>query len=719
MLQKASTSYKNMKYFTYCLKRNIPIFIIFGLYFILTLGFYFSKYIMSSGQGISSYYYTYSILSVFDTYIISIIALIAAILNFKFLSSRKMSDIYYSVPISKGGLFWCNYFSGLFSIFIPHIFLRSPLLAIIFKGDNTDLETYLDNIANSWKIFASQTVSLLLAYAIAVFFVVNFGKILDLCIYYISFGLLLRTVFSVVIGVLNNNIAGIVSSTDFLTNTSQYSILYGTAAGMTTYFWVYILLWVAISAAAFLLFRIRKSECCETVFAFSYFKVVISVTAALILGLFILFVFSGGKYDLHSLLVFSPFYFFGAIVAFLGTLVLSKRSFNVLNKQLYFFAIPCVAFVVLISYLVSGGFGRATYIPKIDEVESVSITRYVGETSNQYYDYYSDEDYVGKNIKFSQVLYQENNIIYTEKAAIKTVMEFHKSLLDEFEKYNYNTLEVTASEGYQYTNYHPTIIYKLKDGTTVQRQYNYLPSGWQNDKFDAMITLKEPETSDLIALENYLLKNNIGDVECTYSSAFPLSEFVCKQNKIKIGKNDFIKLLKTIYQEEKYLYYSEDINTAKDYMEIKITDDKFNSYFGNLIKNGSLIIRDYHPKTIKLLKKLGFKEPANSYEDLDFSDIYAELIDVDSAEVNGVCVTDGFIIEGRNKSGIEKLDYGYLGNGFSVFEEEQVETILKSATSVHQAWSAYAVRFTMGDSQNSKIYFVSNDVLKDLQINPF
>ncbi len=718
MLQKPSTSYKNMKYFTYCLKQNIPIFIIFGIYFIMTLGFHFSQYITSSSQGISSYYYAYSILSVFDTYIISIIALIAAILNFKFLTSRKMSDIYYSVPISKGGLFWCNYFSGLFSILIPHILLRSPLLAIIFKGDNTDLETYLGNIANLWKIFGSQTASLLLAYAVAVFFVVNFGKILDLCIYYISFRLLLPTVFRAVIGVLNNNIAGIVSSASFLTNTSQYySILYGTATGIITYFWVYILLWVAISAAAFLLFRIRKSECCETVFAFSYFKVVISVTAAFILGIFVLFVFSGGKYDLRSLMVFSPVYFFGAIVAFLGTLVLSKRSFNILNKQLYFFAIPCVAFVVLISYLVSGGFGRAAYIPKIDQVESVSITRYIGESTNQYYDYYSDEDYVGKNIRFSQVLYQENNIIFTEKEAVKTVMEFHESLLDEFKKYSYNTLEVTTSEGYQYSNYHPTIIYKLKDGTTVERQYNYLPSGWQNDEFDAMITLKEPETSDLVALENYLLKNNIGDVECTYSSAFPLSEFVCKQNKIKIGKNDFIKLLKTIYQEEEYLYYSDDINTVKDYMEIKIVDEQFNASFGNLIRNGCLIIRDNHPKTIKLLKKLGFKEPEKSYEDLDFSDIYAELISVDSAEVNGLCVTDGFVIEGKSKSEIEGLRFGYIGDGFSVFVEEQVETILKSATSIHQDWGGYAVRFTMGDSKNSKIYFVSNDVLKDLQID--
>ena len=716
MLQKPLTSYKNMKYFTYCLKRNIPIFIIFGLYFILTLGFQFSQWLKVSSV-ITSYYYTYSILSAFDTYIILGIALVAAIINFKFLSSRKMSDIYYSVPISKSALFWCNYFSGLAAIIIPYFLLRSPLLSIIFKSENIDQQTYIDNINSLWGIFAFQIISLLLAYAVAVFFVVNFGKILDLCIYYISFSLLLPTVFSTVVGVLNNNIVGFTSSSDFLTNGTKYITLNGTATEKTIYLSVYIVLSIAVSLVAFVLFRKRKSECCENAFAFDYFKVVISVTASLVFGIFTLVIFLGGKYDLNSLTVFSPFFFFGAIVAFLGTLVLSKRSFNILNKQLYFFAIPCVAFAVLISYLASGGFGRAAYVPEISEVESVSITRYIGESTNQYYDYYSDEDYVGKNIRFSQVLYQENNIIFTEKEAVKTVMEFHESLLDEFKKYSYNTLEVTTSEGYQYSNYHPTIIYKLKDGTTVERQYNYLPSGWQNDEFDAMIALKEPETSDLVALENYLLKNNIGDVECTYSSSFPLSEYICKEEKIKIGKNDFIKLLKTIYQEEEYLYYSDDINTVKDYMEIKIIDEQFNASFGNLIRNGCLIIRDNHPKTIKLLKKLGFKEPEKSYEDLDFSDIYAELISVDSAEVNGLCVTDGFVIEGKSKSEIEGLRFGYIGDGFSVFVEEQVETILKSATSIHQDWGGYAVRFTMGDSKNSKIYFVSNDVLKDLQID--
>lgn len=718
MLQKPLTSYKNMKYFTYCLKRNIPIFIIFGLYFILTLGFQFSQWLKVSSV-VTSYYYTYSILSAFDTYIISVIALVAAIINFKFLSSRKMSDIYYSVPISKCALFWCNYFSGLAAIIIPYFLLRSPLISIIFKSENVDPQTYIDNINSLWGIFAFQTISLLLAYAVAVFFVVNFGKILDLCIYYISFSLLLPMVFSTVVSVLNNNIVGFTSSTDFLTNGTKYITLNGTATEKTIYLFVYIVLSIVASLVAFLLFRKRKSECCENAFAFDYFKVVISVTASLVFGIFTLVIFLGGKYDLNSLTVFSPFFFFGAIVAFLGTLVLSKRSFNILNKQLYFFAIPCVAFAVLISYLASGGFGRAAYVPEISEVESVSITRYVGEPTNQYYDYYSDEDYIGKNIKFSPVLYQENNIVFTEKESIKTVMAYHKSLLKEFEKYHYNVNEVISSEDYNHTiEYRPTIIYKLKNGTTVKRQYNYLPNDWQNDEFDAMIALKEPETSDLVALENYLLKNNIGDVECTYSSAFPLSEFVCKQNKIKIGKNDFIKLLKTIYQEEEYLYYSEDINTAKDYMEIKITDDKFNSYFGNLIKNGSLIIRDYHPNTIKLLKKLGFKESAKSYQDLDFSNIYAELIDIDSAEVNDICITDSFVIEGKSKSEIEKINYGYYGNGFSVFNEEHVETILKSATSVHQAWDAYAVRFTKDDSEKSKIYFISNDVLKDLQIEP-
>ncbi len=725
MLQETSTSYKTQKYFGYCLKKNILFSIICAVCFILTSSLQFSQINVGiyAKTSLFSNIYGYGLIGYFDTCIIWGIALVSAILNFRFLFSQKLSDIYYLVPIRKNIMFWCNYFSGLLAIIIPFILFRSPILNIILKDGNADpavQEAYLGNLNSLWMNFAVQTLSLLLAYAVAVFFVVNFGKILDLCIYYFSLRFLLPTAMRVVYYILNTGMAGIESENSHWMYGLNNVLINGETADKMLGFVLYLLAIAAFSVGAFFLFRIRKNERYETAFAFNYFKPVMMVVASLVLGFCgISILLLSEKYNAQSLAVFTPVFFIGAAVAFVGTLMLSKRSVNILDKHLYYFAVPSMLFVVLLAYVGTAGFGRAAYIPKISQIESVSITKF--EDSDPYWeeDYLNQiKDFTGKNIVFDAEVHKGTELIFTRDEAIKTVREYHKSLLGELDKYHYDVTKITNNEEFAQDTYAPTITYKLKNGKTVTRRYTCLSKLWRKDEFYKMISLEESGDRNKAVFKDYLSKLDIGNVNCEYYPSFPLSEFVCEKKNLSLKKEDFIELLTTIYAEEE-LFYSEVYNTAKDYMEIKISSSEFNSSTGDLIKNNSLVIKDNYPKTIELLNKLGLKPSQNNYEGLDYNNIKAELITIDQAVANNVCKVDqayGNVIEGNSKEIVAETDFGYIQSYTSVEDASLVEKLVKSAVSCYQNGDCRAVKFIKDGQYVSKVYFISNEVLNELGI---
>ncbi len=480
MAQKTSASFSRSKYFKFLLKKNLPLFIAYSVYLL----FFVSVNLISSLRSpTSSYVYpAYSTVYYLSAYLTApitiVIALMSAIANFKFFTSRSECDIYFSIPITRTSLFFSNYSAGLLTLCIPNLLFNNLLVSVFvnyskLSGAALSQEQYLQTITGGLMQTVMSFVTLAAAYTLAVFFAVNIGKVFDICFYYLILIFVVPIGFTLFMRVMNNNLLGITPNTFYYSSvlsllspfslfTLPYSLV-AVSGTVTTQAWITWTVWMIIYIAvillilgiSYLLFRIRKTEKVQTPFAFEYFKILLSVVISICLGLIVSMAVSGGKIDISSLAISAPAFIVSSCVAYLGCMAIAKRSFLIFDRKLLYLCIPVAVYFTLFCYSATGGFGKVTYVPSLNEVAKVSITKY------QPYDYYSSEYQNSlqpfrdvKNIQFDKTVYREvayeidptfneNSLTVEDPESIQTIIAFHKSILEHYKKFDYNLSAVT------------------------------------------------------------------------------------------------------------------------------------------------------------------------------------------------------------------------------------------------------------------------------------
>ncbi|MBK2404633.1 ABC transporter permease [Erysipelothrix rhusiopathiae] len=404
----------------------------------------------------------YSNASVYVPIIITIfLSIVTPMILFNYLSSKKSVDVFHSLPIKRSDLFLTNYVASLLIIFIP-------FTIAYFSG--YALNNLLFNISLKWYHIETyfQLLAIFFATTTPVMFVLmNTGTLSDALIYtviifiapFLAFGALELFASTFVIGYTSMRM----DSLAFLS--PPISVLFGLKTtnspydmGLYASYW--LILGLILLSVSLVIHDARKSEKSETPFINNWFFPLIIYLFTGIVLIFLLPIFAMGTRTLTVGSVVMPILI--ALLLFTLLNIIKNRSLKNMTGILKNYTIFAVVLMIFCTILyVTNGLGYTYYIPKIDKIESVTITSQ-GEFSG-----IEDEDFL---INAGNYLFQKNlHITREQPELLQLTNTFHYSIVSQLKEN-----EGLVSSNLEYTSeYTPIYIeYKLKSGSKIKRRFN-------------------------------------------------------------------------------------------------------------------------------------------------------------------------------------------------------------------------------------------------------
>lgn len=455
-------------------------------------------------------------------------------LSFKYLYTKHLADMHYSLPLSDKERFFADYLSGLAMYMIPAVIsaVLSALILLIgekvLDGDIYISEYFKNVVCAAVIVF----IGMVMYYTISVFSVICSGSRFES--FFSAIAALVMIPLSVFIVYLI-----IASSAGF--GISENNILYSTMFTATN----------PIGAAVYLVNYIEKVDISQTYAAKSFIRWLMPalvVLAAFIAGSFLLYkkrkaedvskpyVFKAFYYLFMSLGVFSLLSVFiiadGAIAA--GILicaviyfiieVISNRGFKKFWKAVVRFGVSVAAVFCIVGLCKeSGGFGMATYVPSKSAVSSVEL--YIDSNSS---------------------IYNNINIIFNDTDVINAAIDAHRDIIDRHlsvdKDETYDADAVVSDSDYI------DIIYHKKNGLTTRRSY-------QTSNEELAMLLKAVYLSDEYAemLSEGLFDSWISNAYNSYNGTIYTDRF----KKYASGKIYVSSPVATFKDSEKELNYDQ------------------------------------------------------------------------------------------------------------------------------------------------------------------
>lgn len=257
---------------------------------------------------------------------------------------------------------------------------------------------------------------------------------------------------------------------------------------------------LVLAAAAWMFYRARRSEDSREIISAHtlrpVFKYAFTAGCAVVLGVIFYFFFhefrSGDSAP--SVAAFAVATSVGGAIGYIAAEMLLKKSMKVLKRSWKGLA-AAVAVILLCNGAISlDVFGVVGRIPDVDDIESATVTNYS-------YDY-------------GAVVRPEDGILDKVVSLHSTILEnkeYNKSIY--YDRYSYEN-------GKRYSFESITIEYKLKNGSTINRQY-YVPL-YYYDKADVMYTNEVYGTliDDIFSDPNVLMRaySPVWDVNNYYTT---------------------------------------------------------------------------------------------------------------------------------------------------------------------------------------------------------
>lgn len=522
--------------------------------------------------------------------------IIIALNNFRYLYTKSLVDMNYSLPITTKQRFFADYLSGLLGYIIPAIIGVILSIIILVTGSNfVDMEIFWRNFDTIIVAGLIVFFGMIMLYTFTVFTISfcgsNFEAIFSIFATGIAIPLTLFSVFSLV----NYSIDNIVPEESFITKISLTSTNpIGALFAVINYFdnvisnsdfaiktfvrWLIPnLIFTAIYlVVAYFLYKYRKAEDVSKPYIYKgFYYAITSLEIFCVLSVFITY-----EAGIIAGIIVSGIIFF--IME-----VITKRGFKKFGYSVIRFCVTIAA--VFLFFTISKnteGFGCKNYVPREAAVSGVSV-RFDGTII----DIFEDEKVIEETIRLHKNWKNANN-------------ENKSTLL----MYDYDELKnsVKQEELFQCTNQNVYITYYLNNGSTVSRSF-LMGNECCGDLITAMETSEETAQfiANEIALKSFNEKNIINyyveleDVPKNKSGYIILSnKFNSDSEEKKLSYNQVIALKEA---------YEKDVNA--------MTEDEFKNagIYGYIFDEP---VRDTFVNTIAVINELGFKDKSMDKEDI-------------------------------------------------------------------------------------------------------
>lgn len=293
-----------------------------------------------------------------------------------------------------------------------------------------------------------------------------------------------------------------------------------------SYFIIFTIVILFIYSLTYRLLKRRKNERAGDLIVYDGYKYFITVIAASLIP--IGFSTITGSFDnpINRIILFYLLF----AISFYLLVALFEKSFKISRASFKVFGIFAIVFLTFIggTKLVTNNY--ESYIPDIDEIESVFlnnssyVTSKYSNAGRSIYD--MDDEFVEKSVDIP---------LYYDKNNIESIMELHEELIENRDYYSYSNV---------------IISYNLKNGKTVTRQYELRYDENYNGKKDnilmGLVNSSEYKERNLAFVYNDLYANKFKISEITINIDGEIRERY-EISGDNINKNELREVLRKDY----------------------------------------------------------------------------------------------------------------------------------------------------------------------------
>ncbi len=492
------------------------------------------------------------------------------VINFMFLYSKKSSDVFHALPLTRMQLLTSRCLAGVISTLIP-VIVGYVALAVVFLC----MPLHRADIGMVFGCMAYTVMTVLVCSAFSMVFIVCAGSAFDLVLSFFGLNGGLLIVGLVIMSMMNSLLVG-ASDTINYKMFEWLSPFWYCGAGMarfidnncvfysdSLYFFIRTAIYAAVFfAASLMLYDRRKAEKGGDAYAYRFIYVLTSFVAGIAVSYFVGYIF---QYDDFNV-IFWLFAVLGAGMFSVAFGAITDRGFKYFKRSLIVGACSATALFLSAVIFMTGAFGYSTRVPERSGVKSVTVK-------------YSGED-----------------IVYTDPTLPISV---HKAFVDNLDAFKRDDRYYEGERKYVYFDY------QLKNGLVVSREY-LVPVETFADELFALYSSNER----LDTIKNDFIKGNPRSVEIdiTVDAATKKYTFYRGDNteyiQSYITKSEFEELLEV---------YRTDLKNAND--DIVAEDNERLSLFWNDTREDHKYIGYYYNLAIDT----GFK---NTVEYIDSLNLY-------------------------------------------------------------------------------------------------
>lgn len=444
--------------------------------------------------------------------VIAVIALIIAFFNgtnaamnsFKHLYSKQQVDMELSLPLSSKQRFVSGYFSGLAVYILP--FIGAEIIScilflighLVFDGKTIPNIHYYSSIPKTvdffgeyFPLFAKTAFGglllMIMFYTMWVLTMTFCGSKLEATLYGAGANIVMPAIYSALMILVQNNMYG--ADNSLLSHDPLSAVFYATSpigAGISlalclagedgfTYLGYVLPTFICTAvffAAAYFSYRRRRAE--ETGKSFAVKEFYYVVLTCMVFFVMVAFNSIDSDMMIPSVII--------TCAAYVILDCLSARGMKRIGMSFVKYIITAVGCSGIIWVIIGTGFfGAETGVPRVSEIESVTVNRY----------YY--------NVEVPQ-LSVSGDAVYRSEEAITTVTDMHRRQL-ELHKADTDTTNKPLSNVY--------ITYMLKNGFTMTRRYDTY-----SEAYSMLLPLQTcDETKERLIGETEELAENIKDMK--------------------------------------------------------------------------------------------------------------------------------------------------------------------------------------------------------------
>ncbi len=405
---------------------------------------------------------------------------------FSYAYTSKSLSLYHALPVKREALFTSSYLAGITYTVLPAVVIFALTAAVTAR--------YINFTIGPLLIWLGVNVLLSIIFlSIAAICAQMTGSVLMLPVLYLIFNFVFVAVEALLRYLSTLLMFGYTAPNEILTDFTS-PVIFFNRAGRLFYYpeggyryqqvfagWKWLLIYAAagiiLTAVAMMLYKHKKSESATDMIAFSglkpVFKYCMGLGFAISLGvaLFLITNHRGAQGSWRLALILGICMTFAALIGLIIAEMGLQRSFRVFKPRLFISLLICAVVIFAGIFLLQNDvFGIEKKIPDPSSVESVDV-RFSSSGAWANYNGITSEDQIRQIAGLHQ-------LVLDNKAEIQK---------NQRPEVFYTSADAAASDAPRFVqDMYMTVTYHLKNGRTVEREYNQIPI--------TDIDLKDPKT---------------------------------------------------------------------------------------------------------------------------------------------------------------------------------------------------------------------------------